>query len=284
MLRLLAAKAVLGSACRASSAGRSTFVAAANAAQTKAVPWRAALSCCGSSRRGLQSRAASFATFRRSAVEGGVPCVNASRRVAFFNGNQVTGWGQRVASLSMRRGQIRGNSDKSAHAQRQANSGSAKGSANGANAGGKSGGSGGSGGNESSPKNFAMTTFLKTGAVIVQLVVVTNLVKNYVFDFTHCVGSSMLPTFNRVGDLALTEHLTFYTRDPRRGDVVLVCLNSLKAKCVIVRRQGIVEPLKSRRPSNIFSHAMSFFVWVVIVKVAVGAGQSSFEKDNCCRR
>ena len=46
--------------------------------------------------------------------------------------------------------------------------------------------------------------------------------RRYVFGFTLCLGSSMFPTFNQTGDLAMTEHITFYTRPPRRNDIVLV--------------------------------------------------------------
>jgi len=63
---------------------------------------------------------------------------------------------------------------------------------------------------------------LKTGAVLIQMAVLHHVVKTYVMSFTLCVGSSMFPAFNRGGDLALTESITYYFRDPQRGDVVLV--------------------------------------------------------------
>ena len=48
-----------------------------------------------------------------------------------------------------------------------------------------------------------------------------NVMHNYAVEVTMCLGPSMLPTFNKKGDIVLLEHFSKFRRKIERGDVVV---------------------------------------------------------------
>eukprot|EP00940_MAST-03C_sp_MAST-3C-sp2_P002049 g2049.t1 len=71
-------------------------------------------------------------------------------------------------------------------------------------------------------EGISWRTALMTCGAVVQFGCIVYVIENYVVELTSCVGPSMLPTLNRVGDLVLAEHISYrFLREPAVGDVVL---------------------------------------------------------------
>jgi signal peptidase I len=60
-------------------------------------------------------------------------------------------------------------------------------------------------------------------------------VENYVVDVTTCIGPSMLPTFDTVGDVVLLERISAHLSRLERGDVI-IAQSPTKAKQNVCKR------------------------------------------------
>lgn len=75
---------------------------------------------------------------------------------------------------------------------------------------------------------------------IARVAVVVTAVKTYVADLTLCVGPSMMPTFNPIGDVVVVERASALAGRPtRRGDVVLATSPTNPEQLVFKRAVGL---------------------------------------------
>lgn len=85
---------------------------------------------------------------------------------------------------------------------------------------------------DSIPLNIPLLQALRLGCVV-------NIVHTYGMEVTMCLGPSMLPTFNRSGDVVLLERVSVLTGDVARGDVVIARSPSNPRHTVCKRILGI---------------------------------------------
>lgn len=105
---------------------------------------------------------------------------------------------------------------------------------------------------ENETRQGTIGLILRTFGAVVQFGCTVYVIENYIVELTSCVGPSMLPTLNKVGDLVLAEHISFrFLREPRVGDVVLSKSPKNPSQIVCKRIVGMPNDLvKTTRGKN----------------------------------
>lgn len=81
--------------------------------------------------------------------------------------------------------------------------------------------------------------FMESAVSLINFGCMLHCVHEYGVDVTMCIGPSMLPTFNSVGDVVIMERVTPHLKRYRRGDVVIAKSPTVIDQTVCKRIRGL---------------------------------------------